>query len=97
MTSKDIGAVEEARIEESHTRVDNTLPIEAIMYHESKHLNEEAVDEIQADRKPWELGDGYDQKMDRRLIWKIDLRLIPTLAVIYGISVIDRYLPFDLF
>lgn len=90
MTSKDIGAVEEARVEDS--RVEHTLPIEAIMYHESKHLNEEAVDEVQADRKAWDLGDGFDQKMDRRLVWKIDLRLIPTLAIIYGISVIDRYL-----
>jgi hypothetical protein len=88
MTSKDVGAVEEAREE----NVNNVLPIEHIMYHESKHLNEEAVDEVQADRKAWELGDGFDQKMDRRLVTKIDLRLIPTLAIIYGISVIDRYL-----
>jgi hypothetical protein len=88
MTSKDVGAVEEAREENVH----NVLPIEHIMYHESKHLNEEAVDEVQADRKAWELGDGFDQKMDRRLVTKIDLRLIPTLAIIYGISVIDRYL-----
>jgi hypothetical protein len=59
------------------------------MYHESKHLNVEAVDEVQADRKPWELGDGFDRKRDRRLVWKVDARLIPMLGIIYGMSVVS--------
>jgi hypothetical protein len=54
------------------------------MYHESKHLNVEAVDEVQAQRKPWELGDGFDKKRDSRLLFKIDIRLIPMLGIIYG-------------
>jgi hypothetical protein len=73
-------------------RVEDALPpIEAVMYHEKHHLNAEAVDEIQAYRSAGALGDGYTEKMDRRLLWKIDFRLIPMLAIIYGICVIDRY------
>jgi hypothetical protein len=80
--AKDPSGIEEARVE--------NVPIQAVMYHEKEHLNEEAVDEIQAERKAWELDDGFDKKKDRRLMFKIDLRLIPMLGVIYGISVIDR-------
>jgi len=76
MTTKDQVAVEQGHVEQ--------VPIEHIMYHESKHLNVEAVDEVQAERKPWELGDGFDKKQDRRLLFKIDIRLIPILGVIYG-------------
>lgn len=76
MTTKDQVNVE-------HGHVDQ-VPIEHIMYHESKHLNVEAVDEVQAQRKPWELGDGFDKKSDRRLLFKIDIRLIPMLGIIYG-------------
>jgi hypothetical protein len=84
MTTKDIAVAEQAQ--------DETLvPIDAVMYHEKNHLNEEAVDEIQADRSAGALGDGYTEKMDRRLLWKVDFRLIPVLSIIYGISVIDRY------
>jgi hypothetical protein len=83
MVGKDIVAEE---------RVEDALPpIEAVMYHEKHHLNAEAVDEIQAYRSAGALGDGYTEKMDRRLLWKIDFRLIPMLAIIYGICVIDRY------
>ena len=85
MTAKDIGADHVDRVEEA------LPPIEALMYHEKVHLNEEAVDEIQADRSAGSLGDGFDVKRDRRLLWKIDFRLIPMLAIIYGICVIDRY------
>jgi len=66
------------------------------MYHNSKHLNKEAVDEIQADRSAGDLGDGFDTKKDRRLMFKIDMRLIPMLGIIYGMSVIDRY-GFDMY
>jgi hypothetical protein len=76
MTTKDQVAVEQGHIDQ--------VPIEHIMYHESKHLNVEAVDEVQAERKPWELGDGFDKKRDRRLMFKIDIRLIPMLGIIYG-------------
>jgi hypothetical protein len=81
MTSKDTVTVEHGR--------NTDVPIEAVMYHESKHLNVEAVDEVQADRKPWELGDGFDRKRDRRLLWKVDARLIPMLGIIYGMSVVS--------
>lgn len=83
----------ESRTDSEHVhQVEEALPpIEAVMYHEKVHLNEEAVDEIQADRSAGMLGDGFDVKADRRLLWKIDFRLIPMLAIIYGICVIDRY------
>ena len=82
-TTKDhVSGVEEGRVE--------NVPIEAVMYHGKGHLNEEAVDEIQPVRQPWELDDGFDKKQDRKLMFKIDLRLIPMLGIIYGISVIDR-------
>ena len=73
-----------------HGHVDQ-VPIEQIMYHELKHLNVEAVDEVQAQRKPWELGDGFDKKKDRRLLLKIDLRLIPMLGIIYGTRSFQRH------
>lgn len=76
MTTKDQVAVEQGHVDQ--------VPIEHIMYHESKHLNVEAVDEVQAERKPWELGDGFNKKQDRRLLFKIDIRLIPMLGIIYG-------------
>lgn len=81
MTTKDAVTVEHGRNTE--------VPIEAVMYHDSKHLNVEAVDEVQADRKAWELGDGFDRKRDRRLIWRVDVRLLPMLGVIYGMSVVS--------
>ena len=76
MATKDPVSIEHGNVEQ--------VPIEHIMYHESKHLNVEAVDEVQAQRKPWELGDGFDKKKDRRLLFKIDIRLIPMLGIIYG-------------
>jgi hypothetical protein len=79
MAAKDPVSIEHGHVEQ--------VPIEHIMYHESKHLNVEAVDEVQAQRKPWELGDGFDQKKDRRLLWKIDIRLIPMLGIIYGTQI----------
>jgi hypothetical protein len=71
-------------IEEGHAE---SVPIEAVLYHESKHLNEEAVDQIIPDRDAGDLGDGFDRKKDRRLLWKIDFRLLPMLGIIYGFSV----------
>jgi hypothetical protein len=83
MVHKDHGVIETA-----HN--DNVLPIEEIMYGDEKRYNEEAVAAIQAERDAGDLGDGFDHKRDRRLLWKIDVRVIPMLAVIYGMSVIDR-------
>jgi hypothetical protein len=81
MTTKDAVPVEHSRNPE--------VPIEAVMYHDSKHLNVEAADEVQADRKAWESGNGFDRKRDRLLVWKIDWRLLPMLGIIYGMSVIS--------
>jgi hypothetical protein len=84
MIAKDTAAIEEGRDE-------NVLPIETVMYHDSKHHNKEAVDQIIPDRSAGQLGDGFDEKKDRRLMFKVDFRLIPMLGIIYGMSVIDRY------
>jgi len=82
MAAKNIGTIEAHHAE--------GLPSDEIMYDE-KHVNREAVSAIQAERSAGDLGDGFDAKRDRRLLWKIDFRLIPMLAIIYGMSVIDRY------
>jgi hypothetical protein len=63
-------AVEEGRAERA-TPPEKLYP--------EKHLNQEAVEAIQTDKKPWEL-DGFAEKKDKPLMWKVDSRLVPCLG-----------------
>ena len=37
-----------------------------------------------------ELNDGFDKKKDRKLMFRVDCRLIPPIWLLFGLSIIDR-------
>lgn len=59
-------------------------------YHEDRSIHIASAPEAQDPSGPAAVPDEREDKTTRRLIRKIDVRLLPVLAVIYAFALIDR-------